>query len=824
MSTQDYLEGMAQSLDNDRQDTANSDTSHRAKHNPLLKNAGMQKSQRKAFRKKNPGLDELYQQTYQQMDDREMREKFHSDDKKIIAAMAIASQRTAKDNHITANTIANLDAKTLSQSKFKEHYEQALKDIDEGLVNINAPNKFCSSQGLAELDEQKKVAALNKRSSANGRTSLVSTQVGCKTLECQLTKFTISHTPSAYDEALLLPQAARASNRVNEVLEEVASDAPASSDFTLNALTDTNAEHQFHFVGGYQNQFSAAFNIAVGGSCSHGDQANCPGLDIQSKQAKIDDLETHEHYFKNTDAKLKQLRLNPVSSWNDRSLAGLDKVIAQLKPKFLNKTPARYNFMLTSCVGSGEQLYTGYSPIVFIHPQVIQKLSLTLVFKSTFSSKFRIEPSLSYVGRFDGTTYNYSIDADEAVKSVEKIMSNILGDNAFTQGLHKTAELLHRLKQIDKSDELEACAQPAEDEEEEFELSSIGGLDPAINFSYFRKTVNRPDLNYSEVGIYQSVFVSGSPLFKFEKEVNILSLIWRNAARLSLAVATGGLSVAARWSIQQLGVEENLQESFENFVALMKDAVVKEVKQAKQFVIDGLQELRGIDPGAEQDNVTSDEVSDFCSGQAAEGQPGTSVTCILKFNSALETDDPNGGLVWDKKPGDDQFTLNTASSGLYAGINATVEGEISSDLQFLKSFGLSQAQATFMSGGIEAKALAADKTGESRLGITFGYVREGDKAYDAEKGIMGLCRQTFYSGLAIFIDGFVWKTKSETAAKSRGTTRSSRGGEIQEGTVDDFVGSYKHYVKSLMNFCLIKPWEGDMTPIKLNPFSTTITE
>ena len=184
-------------------------------------------------------------------------------------------------------------------------------------------------------------------------------------------------------------------------------------------------------------------------------------------------------------------------------------------------------------------------------------------------------------------------------------------------------------------------------------------------------------------------------------------------------------------------------------------------------------------------------MSDFCSGQAAEGQPGTSVTCILKFNSALETDDPNGGLVWDKKPGDDQFTLNTASSGLYAGINATVEGEISSDLQFLKSFGLSQAQAASMGGGIEAKALAADKTGESRLGITFGYVREGDKAYDAEKGIMGLCRPTFYSGLAIFIDSFVWKTKTDTRSDTNAGARSRRGGEIQEGTVDDFIGSYK---------------------------------
>jgi len=814
MSHLDYCEQMAEHAAENKAYMEANDKSHREKSNPILTSAGMNKSNRKDFRKKNPETDAIYTQTYRQMDNKELRDNFHSDDKAVVAAMAIASQRTANDLSIDSDNLDQLDAKALNKSKFKEHYEEALEDINKGRVDLRKPQIFCSSAGLADLDVKKKNAALNKRSESHGKNSLIETKVGCKDKKCQLTQFSITTpTEDDSDSDIQLGNDPRASSRVNDELEQAAKTTPSPAEFNLDVMASAEPIDQFHFVGGYLDAFKREFKLNVKGSCDYGEDANCPSIDIECDQAKIDKVNEHSYQFKNTNSQLAKLRLNPPKYQKDESKLKIDKIIKLIKPKAFNNTPAEYNLFLTSCSSSGAALYSGYNPSIFIHQQIIEKLSLTLTFESSFTNKFRIMPTVNYVGRFDGATYNYSIDAEEAMKSTQKIVQTFIGDNTLTYGLEKAAEFFQKMKQLDKTDEIEGECPAPENEEQEFEQSSAACLDPAINFSYFRKTVTRPDLNYAEVGVTQSLFISGSPLFKYEKEINLLSVMWRKSMRLGLDIATGGLSIVARHSIQALGIEENINNTFSNFSALMKDAVVKEYHQAKSFAV-------SLAPEAVQEamkKVSDEEVSDFCAGN------GTTISCKLKLNAAVETDDPNGGFVWSKSPQDDGFSLNTNDTSMYAGVNATIEGEISSDLQFLKSFGISQEKAESFGGGIEAKVLSRDKTGESRFGLTFKFIAEGDDGYDAEKGIKGLCRQTFFSGLAIYIDAFVWKTKSDTGSESNKTVnkqRSSKGG-VSTGIGDS--GKYKQY-RSLMNFCILKDWENDAKPILSNPFSKNITD
>ncbi len=57
-----------------------------------------------------------------------------------------------------------------------------------------------------------------------------------------------------------------------------------------------------------------------------------------------------------------------------------------------------------------------------------------------------------------------------------------------------------------------------------------------------------------------------------------------------------------------------------------------------------------------------------------------------------------------------------------------------------------------MGGGVEGTARSADKTGESRLGLTFMNLKKPDPT----TGISGPCFQFFYSGLSVFIEAFIW--------------------------------------------------------------------
>ncbi len=824
-SSGDYLEAMAENTAAHNREMEQMNKAHKTQNNPLLKKAGLKPQRRKAFRKKNPDADAIYNQTYQQMDDVELRKQFASDDKKVIAAMAIATQRLAKNNQINADNIDQLDSQLINDN-FKAHYEEALKDIDEGLVDINgAPEKFLALSCVDEIDKKKEEQRINKKSKASGKVNLVETVVKCKTKTCRLTEFQLKLAPprdgagsSSLADLWVKPDE-RARSDMNEKLDAAVSQDESSSGLIANILESTEAVDSFHFTGGYLNFFQRNFEVAVKGECGFGDDAHCPTVDIECSESHIDKLKKHSHQFRNTDSGLKNLRLNPPEFTMDSDEDSVKKIIRLLQPKMVNQAPAGYSLSLTSCSDSGVEMYSGFNPEIYIHQAMSAKMSVTLEYNLT---KSKMIPGIEFAGRFDNTDYKVSLDPQSLVKDARSAISDLFDQNVVVEGLLKAGKVYHKLFDLGKTDEEAGDETPTEPNDaascEVVQESSSASTDakflsPKLNLSYLIKKVNRPDLNYSQIGYDQSIFLSASPLMKLEKEICLFNLLWRKSIRGSIAIISAGTSEAALYALNKIDVDQNIQNTFKHFVIFMKSAVVSAAKESAVY-----QKMMGSERTYEKmaeeiDKVTDEEATEYCAKKSQR-----TLACKLKFSVAAETDDPEAGLVLSKKSGEDKFTCDKEKSTIYAGINAKLEGEMSSDLKIIKALGF--GSSLYDGGGIRGEILSADRSGESRLGYTIGYNPEVKSEGKVIAQGEGLCYQRFYSGLSVYIEAFVWFTKSETGAEETGLTEAPKAhggrGEDDDELVDDntadAVRSEKK--KTLMDFNIIPAIESPFVPIK----------
>jgi hypothetical protein len=199
----------------------------------------------------------------------------------------------------------------------------------------------------------------------------------------------------------------------------------------------------------------------------------------------------------------------------------------------------------------------------------------------------------------------------------------------------------------------------------------------------------------------------------------------------------------------------------------MKNSVVKFHKEAQANKALTEADLAAAYAEADSSNSVDDEqVNEYvCKKEEEKKDKSLKASCILKFSAAAETDDPNAGIVFSKKAGEDKFTYQETS--MYAGINASLEGTLSVNMQILKATGFAnilQAQEELgldAEAGLKGQVTSADKTGESRFGVTIGHFAK-DKTSNDESG---LCYQWFYSGLNVQIEAYIWYTKSETGGE-----------------------------------------------------------
>ena len=282
-------------------------------------------------------------------------------------------------------------------------------------------------------------------------------------------------------------------------------------------------------------------------------------------------------------------------------------------------------------------------------------------------------------------------------------------------------------------------------------IKVVGGAKfkaPSINFSYITKKTNpinsagKPD--FSQVGYDKSIFISASPLFKYENEINILNYLYRTSVNIALDIATCGSSFLARKTMKALGIEENVTKSCKNFAALMINSAVKAKKQCDIFKKASESDIAAAEIQAEVDETSEEDVCEYIGSKE-------SIKCMLTLSAAVETDDPAAGLVWTKRAGEDEFKFDHDSSSIYAGVNAQISGELSVDLQILKTVGFGKHMPDAGGGGVRGTVQSADRTGESRLYANLKYLKE-----PTEDGVSGLCYQVGYSGLSVFIQAFIW--------------------------------------------------------------------
>ncbi|PKG83068.1 hypothetical protein CXF85_12025 [Colwellia sp. 75C3] len=790
---------------------------------PILENSGFSNKSAKKFKKKDAKSYEIHQKAYNQLNDTDMRERFDSESKTVVAAMAIATLRIAEEGKLDKK-FNNEQHKDIVKSSFNKHYDTALQDIKDGHVDIKTPKKFLSEKSIVKIDNEKEKAAIDKALTASGKSPLIESTVGCQKKVCKLTKFKIIKIENLNDgsEKLLLAGANRVIDGINKILDKsIEPKTIAQNEIHITDIEKLSAgEDSFHFVGGHESQFQTNFKIIAEGKCGYGEDSNCPTVEVESEDTTIADLKKKKHDFKNTDPKLAQLRLNPSSITKDKGESTVEYIYSVLKEKDAFKTRAEYNLFLNSCSSSGVQTYGDFAPLITIHQASIKKLALSLSYNLETKG---LDVKISASVRQDTATYEYSLSAED-ISDHDAAVKKFLGGSVVVKAILNAGKVFDKLIDLGKTDKVEEDIGEYEEciiEANKPVASGYKWQAPCINLSYIRKKANlvTSDTNdkrvYSDIGYDQSWFISASPLFKYQNDINLLNIFWRESRKLALRVATGGLSDVARYTIKGLGIEENVVNSCKNYVALMKNSVVSAAKQCEKFKSATVDEINAEEIQSDLDSVTDEEVSEHAATKSS-----TSVTCNLSLSAAAETDDPAAGLVMTKLAGQSKFSFDHKSSSIYAGINAQVDAKLTADLQILKSVGFGKYLPTALGGGIQGSAKSADKTGESRLGLTFNYLKEPDE----DTGTSGLSYQLFYSGLSVFIEAFIWFGKSvarqnnEDEAKIAEAEKKPRrrGDDVGKVAVPttDTADNKVEKKKTLINFCLFKARESEVKPIK----------
>ncbi len=815
------------------------------------------------FKEKNKDLLDTIDKKYEETKDTELREKFESNDQDTVAAVAIACQRT-KAKTIKQKVSNAFTSQAELDAEFRTHYDQALLDIKNKDIYAKSTNSYRNEEALEKTDQ--KIAAKKADKKKNNVTlkeaKVVGDTVECEKKFCKLTEFKIFETAKPPGVETIgswltkdgrLPMFKRAGNAVNDYLDKEFKEDKVAEEKPEDPLFDFMQENsdlpnEIHLVAGNLTHFERHFKITAQGECGHGLADICPTIKIKSDQGDyIKPLSAAKPYFHKSAKELKKFNMVPKGI-TGRTLTTVSDALSLLKFKPTVDNTQTYSYFVDSCQ---KHNYKDYSPAFVIHQPIVFKA--TTKFQWNFKKR-GIDTSLELVGRVDADTYKCS--ASSAAEA--NLTKQLLGSSPLGSMVNFAGKALDKLLKLgctdhlfgeyeDEYEDVVTDEDSASDAEEAAEApNEFSCLPPCINVSYFMKRVDQPALNYSKVAYAHTMFISASPLLKWQKTISLKPLIFKKTvfgvARVALADVTTDLAGYALDAINVMDFVDNTTDSIQHAAILIRHRIVKGVKDSEHYkkltsnsIVQGL-------IGPNNDEVTLED----CNAVAEDKSEGSSIKCDLTLSAAAESDDPSGGLVFTKAPGGSLFSFRPDSSvsTMYAGINLQLNSVLSSDMKIVKWMAFGYKSSEIKSMGVQGTMQSADKTGESRFGVTLRYLTKARQEKEKQKKIeaeadetiqydqqlidapLGLTYQVFFSGLSIYIDGYIEFTKSETDGEGDAssevvtpeeTPAPSRRKKINTNVDDDSPTDTEAKVaggKTLVNLRIIKARESKYHPIK----------
>ncbi len=740
----------------------------------ILNAVGIDTIGARAFNKKYPDAGRLYSDIYNALDDEQIKSKFVSRNREEAAAAIVASKRMAEENRSLTNTRnghGKQQQKVIANAKFKAHYLAALKDIQKNQLDISDPVAL---------------AAFNKKSIKKDKSPTPQPRLAAHTvvqlcnreLKCELQSFKIDINKSSEDDplAVVLDFSPRSGQTQAHLNKPIVIDKD-SGKISIDLFSD-KCPAEVHVISGKLKYYRSVATITSAGSCDHGKANICPTVKVICDHTKFAKavtrpLGTHTLEEGHGDKAFKKLHLMPRTR---KKLGDWQSLVAILKSDTSALNPASYHVSARSHRPGAP--FTGYQTLLQVYP-------FTLI-AFTAAVTLGKEPSVkvSALARLDDQDINieHSDSPIEFLKTLTEhswLLTSLGALNLLVKGF----SLLNRgvddeVVDIDAGIDGQSLeeAHVADDENTDAALQPV-----QLNLAYRRILKTLPNAN--GVGFYEEVFLSGSPLLKYQKSVNLINLLCKSSLS---AMTMGASTLASQW-----GVTEFLLDSFNNAKTLFRQ-IANNI--AQQFVSD------------------EDIPAVLCGEASAEGdaEVTTKVACTLAINVAVENDNPGAGLVWSREP-NEPWQFDRSSTSIYGGGNFQLTGSINSDLKILKTIGFGSG---IDSAGVNLNIQSADATGEVRLAVNLS--ADPNKQYRAHKtftqdgqpnnavakdeldGATGEAPQSspfacsfsvLFSGIGVYLEAFivVAEKSAETEDQEDISHASSNSGIEDEFTDDEFT-------------------------------------
>ncbi len=106
----------------------------------ILSNAGIDSvAGRRSFNEQYPDAEKLYGDTYNALDDEELKAKFTSTNRKDVHAALLASRRMAEQHRHFATVRSQQGQKLTANKSFKDLYDEARQQIENNEIDTSDP-------------------------------------------------------------------------------------------------------------------------------------------------------------------------------------------------------------------------------------------------------------------------------------------------------------------------------------------------------------------------------------------------------------------------------------------------------------------------------------------------------------------------------------------------------------------------------------------------------------------------------------------------------------------------------------------------------------